>query len=122
MTTTDFAEQVAGVCARFAANLPGKIADGLAALENMSGGAAEAVETVIVSHRRLHEMCGLAPTLGFAGIGTAARAAEVVVREAASAKRAATPAEIAALKTELERLHLAATAELKNFRGKVKAP
>ena len=61
----EFAEQLARVRARFAAALDGKIGDSFAALEKISGGG-EATETVITTHRRLYEMCGLAPTLGFA--------------------------------------------------------
>ena len=101
MTTDDFTAKVALVRERFASTLPGKIADSFAALEKMADGG-DAIETVITTHRRLHEMCGTAPTLGFEATGKAARLTETTIREAAKAKRAATPVEIAALKTELE--------------------
>ena len=47
--------------------------------------------------------------------GQAAGAARTAIREAAKAKRAATAAEIAALKTEIERLRVAATGELQEL-------
>lgn len=115
MTNVDFNERVARVRARFAASLPGKIADSFADLKQMSGGGSDSIETVITAHRRLHEMCGIAPTLGFEATGNAARSTEATIHEAAKAKRAATPAEIAALKTELEQLRTAASGELQDF-------
>jgi hypothetical protein len=119
MTADNFIEKVARVRARFAANLPGKITDSFADFEKLSGGGADTIESVIVVHRRLHEMYGIAPTLGFVATGKAARSAETAIGEAAKAKRAATPAEIAALKTELERLRMATAGELQNFRESV---
>jgi uncharacterized protein YbjQ (UPF0145 family) len=115
MATDDFAEHVARVRARFAAKLNDKIAESFAELDKMSAGNADSVETVIIAHRRLHEMYGIAPTLGFAATGQAAGAARTVVRDAAKSKRALRPEEIAALKSELERLREAATADLREF-------
>jgi len=107
-------ERLARVRARFAAALDGKIADSFTALEQMAGGAAT-IDIVVVAHRRLHEMCGLAPTLGFAATGKAARAAETVMRPAAESKRALTPTEIGTLKYELERLRVVAACELQAY-------
>jgi len=107
-------ERLTHLRARFAAGLDGKIGESFAALEKISGGG-EAVEIVIVAHRRLHEMCGIAPTLGFAATGKAARSAESVLRAAAQCKRALTPAEIGALKCELEALRRAAAGELQAY-------
>ena len=81
----------------------------------MSVGGADAIEIVITTHRRLHEMYGIAPTLGFAATGKAAGVARAALREAAKAKRAATPAEIAILKFELEHLRDAAVADLQKL-------
>jgi hypothetical protein len=115
ITADDFAEHVARVRERFASRLNNKIADSFTALEKMVAGGGDAIETVIVAHRRLHEMYGIAPTLGFEATGKAAGGARTAIREAARAKRAPTPAEIAALKTELEKLREAAAADLRNF-------
>lgn len=110
----DLTEQLARVRARFAAGLDGKIGDSFAALEKMSAGG-DTTEIVVTAHRRLHELCGIAPTLGFMATGKAARSAETVMREAAISKRALTPAEISALKSELEVLRTAVAGELQAF-------
>ena len=110
----EFAEQLARVRARFAAALDGKIGDSFAALEKISGGS-DATEIVITAHRRLHEMCGIAATLDFAATGKAAGSAETVMCAAAKAKRALTPAEMAALKSELEALRRAAAGDLQTY-------
>lgn len=119
----DLTEQLACVRGRFASALDGKIADSFAALEKLSGGG-ETIEIVITAHRRLHDMCGTAPTLGFTATGKAARSAETVMREAARAKRALTSAEMTALKTELEALRTAASGELQTYssRGVAQCP
>ncbi len=119
MTNVDFNEKVARVRARFATSLPGKIADSFADLKQMSDGSSDSIDTVITAYRRLHEMCGIAPTLGFEATGKAARSTKAAIREAAKAKRAATPSEIAALRTELEQLRTAASGELQKFRSSV---
>lgn len=123
-TADDFAEHVARVRARFASTLNDKIALSFAELEQMAGGGAQAAETVIVTHRRLHEICGIAPTLGFAETGKAAGVARTAVREAAKSKRPPTPEEIAALRSALEQMREAAAADLKDFSdgGKPNAP
>lgn len=115
VTADDFAEHVARVRERFAATLNDKIAASFAALEKMSSDDGDVIETMIVAHRRLHEMYGIAPTLGFDATGKAAGRARSAIREAAKAKRAPTPAEIAAFKTEIEALREAAAAELRDF-------
>lgn len=115
MTADDFTVHVARIRDRFASALNSKIADSFAALEKMSAGGADSIETVITTHRRLHEMYGVAPTLGFEATGKAAGVARAALREAAKAKRAATPAEIAILRTELEHLRNAAAADLRSL-------
>jgi hypothetical protein len=115
LTADDFTVHVARVRDRFASTLNSKIADSFEALERMSAGGANAVEITIVTHRRLHEMYGVAPTLGFVATGKAAGAARAALRDAAKAKRAATPTELALLKTELEHLRDAAAADLRNL-------
>ena len=111
----DFAEHVARVRTRFASTLNDKIAASFAALAAMAGGGDAATEAVITTHRRLHEMYGVASTLGFVETGKAAGLARSTIREAAKAKRPPTPAETAALKTELESLREAGAAELQEL-------
>lgn len=111
----DFAEHLGRVRARFASTLADKIADGFIALEKISGGGGETIEIVVTAHRRLHEICGIAPTLGFEATGKAAALAEAVIRGAAKSKRALVPAEIAAFASELEGLRAAAAGELQTY-------
>jgi len=111
----DFHAHVARVRARFASTLNDKIAASIAALDEMTAGGDPAAEACITTHRRLHEMFGIAPTLGFAETGKFAGSARTTIREASKAKRAPMPAEIAALKHELERLREAGAAELQEF-------
>jgi len=115
MTKDDFADQVARVRARFASTLNSKVADSFADLEKMASGGLQSIEIAIVAHRRLHEMYGIAPTLGFASTGKAAGVARTTIGEAAKSKRAPTAAEIAALKTELESLRAGVAADLEDY-------
>ena len=108
----EFAERLERVRKRFAAALGGKIADNFAALPKLCGAGADAIETTIVVHRRLHKMCGIAPTLGFSATGQAARSAEMIVREPARTRRALTPDELSALTTRLDALRDAAHSEI----------
>lgn len=114
----EFNERIARVRQRFAAALPQKIEGGLAALPRLADSDADAIETLVVTHRSLHEMCGIAPSVGFAATGTAARTAETVLREPAKAKRPLTPQEITAYRTAIENLRNTAQSELESIRGR----
>ena len=112
MELDEFTERLARVRQRFAAALPSKIDDSLAALPQLSCANAGAIETLVVTHRKLHEMCGVAPSIGFPAVGKAARAAETVLREPAKTRRPLTVSEAAALRAELAGLRAAAQSEL----------
>lgn len=113
----EFNERLVRIRERFVSRLDGKIANSVAALEKISGGD-ETIETVVVVHRSLHEMCGIAPTLGFTAIGHAARAAEITMREAAKTGRALTLTEAVALKSDLEALRAAAADDRQTYMNK----
>jgi HPt (histidine-containing phosphotransfer) domain-containing protein len=106
----EFAQRLARIRRRFAAALPEKLDDSFAALPKLAGANADSIETLAVTHRKLHEICGIAPSIGFDAIGTAARAAETVLREPAKAKRPLKTDELAALRTRLEDLRAAIAA------------
>jgi hypothetical protein len=112
MRAEDFANRIARVRDRFADALPGRIADGFAALERMSSGGGDGIESGVATHRMLHEIYGIAPTLGFLATGTAAGHARTVIREAAKTRRIATSEEISALHSALESLRSAAESDL----------
>lgn len=117
MAVDEFSERLARIRQRFAASLPGKIDDSLAALPKMSYADPEAIETIVVTHRKLHEMCGVAPSIGFPATGQAARAAETVLRDPAKSKRPLTSDEIAAFITRIDGLRSAAQTELQSNIG-----
>jgi uncharacterized Fe-S center protein len=111
--TDEFTERLARIRQRFAASLHSKVDDSFAALSILSDKDADAIEAIIVTHRKLHEMCGIAPSIGFVATGTAARAAESVLREPAKTKRPLTAEEITALTSTLDRLRTAARSDLR---------
>jgi len=108
-TADDFAGHLARVRDRFAARLPARIDESEKAIDPE---AADPIEAVIVAHRRLHEMCGVAPTLGFAETGTAARAAETVVRVPAKEHRLLTESERTVFVEKIATLRQIASREL----------
>ncbi len=112
MSTDEFNERLARIRTRFAAALPKKIDDAFTALPVMSDKDAVAVETIVIVHRTLHEMCGVAPSLGFPATGKAARAAETVLREPAKTKRTLRTDEVKTLIAEIDALRSAAQADL----------
>lgn len=118
MEVDEFAERLARVRQRFAAALPAKIGDGFAVLSKLTDSGTDAIETLVVTHRKLHEMCGIAPSIGFAATGTAVRAAETVLREPAKTKRPLTLEEAAAFKTALEGLRETAQTDLQSMTGR----
>ena len=118
MNEDEFNERIARVRQRFAAALPQKIDEGFAALQRLGDDDADAIESLVVTHRSLHEMCGIAPSVGLPVTGTAAHAAETVLREPARTKRPLTPQEIAAYRTAIETLSEAAQSELEFIWGR----
>ena len=118
MNDDEFNERIARIRQRFAAALPEKIDGSLVALSHLGKSDADAIETLVVTHRNLHEMCGIAPSVGFAATGIAARAAETVLREPAKAKRPLTPQEVADCRRAIEKLREAAQSELQSIRGR----
>ena len=112
MDQDEFTDRLARIRQRFADALPAKIDDSFAMLPQLSCTDADAIEALVVTHRKLHEMCGIAPTIGFPAVGKAARAAETVLRGPAKSRRPLTAGEAAMLRAELTDLRQAAQAEL----------
>jgi hypothetical protein len=111
----EFTKRLARIRERFASTLSSKVDDSFASLSHFSD--ATGVETIIVTHRRLHEMCGIAPSVGFPATGKAARSAESVLRDPAKFKRLLTPAETLAFTAELNGLRRAAQFDLQSGTG-----
>jgi hypothetical protein len=108
----EFNERLAHIRRRFAAALPGKIEGIFVTLIDLSKMDDSTIDTVVVTHCRLHEMCGIAPSIGFSATGKAARLAETVLRDAAKLKRSLRAEEVTALTTELNALRVAAQSDL----------
>ena len=117
MEVDEFAERLARIRERFATTLNNKVDDSFACLPGLADKGAAAIETIIVVHRKLHEMCGIAPSIGFAATGKAARAAESVLREPAKTKRTLTNQELTAFTAELNGLRSAAQSDLQSHLG-----
>lgn len=118
MNEDEFNKRIARIRQRFAAALPQKIDGGFAALPRLAESDADAIELLVVTHRNLHEMCGVAPSIGFTATGVAARAAETVLRGPAKSKRPLTPQEVVAYREAIEKLREAAQSELESIRGR----
>jgi len=72
----EFTKRLARIRERFANTLSSKVDDSFASLPKLKNKDAAAIESIIVLHRKLHEMCGIAPSVGFPATGNAARAAK----------------------------------------------
>jgi len=113
----EFTKRLARIRERFANTLNSKVNDSFASLPKLKDKDAAAIETIIVVHRKLHEMCGIAPSVGFPATGNAARAAEAVLREPAKLKRSLTEQEIVAFTAGLDGLRTATQSELQSNAG-----
>ena len=106
-----FAERLARVRARFAGNLPGRIDSIDRALPNLSGDGESVFPALSAVHRNAHEICGIAPTVGFAATGKAARCVERILLQPLRDKRGLSEAEITSVREELAALRAAAQAD-----------
>lgn len=111
MEPDQFAERIAAVRKRFAAKLVTRISDTEAVLPTLSGDTPDTVDAVATTHRCIHELCGIGPTVGFDAIGRAARTMERILLQAARGKRGLTADEISGLRTGLDELRNAARAD-----------
>jgi hypothetical protein len=114
MAIDQFAERLARVRERFVSALESKIEDTFAAIPDLSGEAAGVI-AVAETYRRIHGIVGIAPTVGFAGTGRAARHLENMLLEPHQAERGLTVEEIATFKKALHTLRDAAAGELQSF-------
>jgi hypothetical protein len=117
VTADPFEERLAKVRDRFMSSLEGKIRDSYAALQNMSGAGALAVEAVGETYRRVHGIGGTGPTIGFPETGRAARSAEAAIIAAYRAQRGLTAEERAEFERKLHMLRDTARTELQTTCG-----
>ncbi len=113
MYADQFENRLAIVRHRFATTLESKIANVLVSADRMSRSKDGAIKDLSESYRHLHNICGIAPTVGFTTTGEAARAAEVALMQAHRERRSLTDTEVLNLKKALGRLRVAAASELR---------
>jgi hypothetical protein len=102
---------MANVRERFAAGLDSRIDLIEQALPHVTRSQL-GTEAVAAAHLQVHDMCGLAATVGFPQTGLAARSIERILLDARRDKRGLTAEEALRLKTAVQRLRRAAAAEL----------
>jgi hypothetical protein len=113
MHADPFEVRLAIVRHRFATTIESKIKDSVVSVNGMSRGNDAAIKHISESYRRLHSICGIGPTIGFAATGAAARIAELALMQAYRESRGLTEREVLSLKKALEHLRVAAASELR---------
>jgi Hpt domain len=103
-----FAERLDGVRRRFAAKLPARLDEIDAALPELMGEGGSVAAAVYAAHRKVHDLCGIGPTLGFKATGQAARLCEKILLQPSRGERGLTKQELACLKEGLVTLRAAA--------------
>lgn len=113
MDTDQFAQRLAAIRLRFAAKLATRIHDTDTALSQLAGDGSAAIESLVETYHRIHELCGLGASVGFAATSRAARVMEQILLEPYRARRALTEAEIDKLRPALAALRDAARTDCK---------
>jgi hypothetical protein len=111
VSTDEFAQRLAVVRKRFASKLATRINDTETALPRLAGNGPDVVDLVGTTHRCIHELCGIGPTVGFNETGRAARVIERILLEPSRLGRALTAAEVDSVRTGLGALRAAARAD-----------
>jgi hypothetical protein len=114
MAGDEFAERLAGVRKRFAARLAGKLDEIDGYLPALMGEGKDVAAAVYAAHRKVHDLCGIGPTLGFIATGQAARTCERVLLQPSRGERGLTEQEMAQLKAGLVQLRAAASSDMQS--------
>jgi hypothetical protein len=112
VASDDFVERLNGVRQRFAAKLPARLAELDAALAQLVGDGHEVASTVYATHRKVHDLCGIGPTIGFESTGRAARVCERILLNPSRDQRGLSEQEMAHLKEGLVALRAAARKDI----------
>ena len=115
MSGDPFADSLGRVRARFVAKVEGQIDVAGAAVPHLSEVAPNAAAALADVYRSIHGIVGIARTVGFPGIGAAARRVEDALREAYSKNRGLTTDEVSLFTTALGLLRDAASSELQSL-------
>jgi hypothetical protein len=109
--TDEFAERLAVIRKRFASKLTNRIKETDAALPTLAGDTPAVIEAVAITHRCIHELCGIGATVGFNATGQAARTMERILLAATRSNRGLTSDEITSLQAGLVVLRGAAQSD-----------
>jgi hypothetical protein len=113
MGVDQLAERIAVIRKRFASRLIATLHEIDPASRDLAGDGAN-VDAVAATYRRIHDVCGTGPTIGFTASGQAARKLDAVLIEPFRAKRGLTADEVAQLKDGLDALRLAAELDMQS--------
>ena len=80
----------------------------------MSGGGSEAIVAVADAYREFHDVCGIAPTIGFTATGQLARHCDAILVTPFRDQRALSESERAGLTEKIEALRTGALAEMQS--------
>src|SRR5476651_962267 len=86
-SATPFTERLARVRHRFVASLESKIDSVYAALPKLSGEGTAVAEVVDENYRRIHDIVGVSPSVGFFATGRVARTVENILSPPAAPAR-----------------------------------
>jgi len=110
----NFAERMVKVRARFASKLFIRIAQANDALPRMTGNGSDAIVAVADAYREFHDVCGIAPTIGFEATGQLARHCDAVLVTPFRDQRGLSENELALLTEKIEALRTGALAEMQS--------
>ena len=108
----DFTDRIAKLRVRFATKLADRLVQTTEALPRMSGNGSEAVDAVVEAYRQFHDICGIAPAIGFPETGRLARCCDDILVIPFRAGRALSENETAMLTTQIESLRVGAQSEM----------
>jgi hypothetical protein len=98
---------------RFSAKLIDRLRRTAADLPHMASDGVGPAELVANAYRWVHEICGIASTIGFDAIGQAARSCESILVGPYRARRGLTSNELTDLTARIESLQIAAGDEMR---------
>jgi hypothetical protein len=107
-----FEARIEGIRKRFAAKFAVRMQQTVADLSRMSGEGAVPADIVANAYHWLHEICGIASTIGFQATGLSARSCDTLLVGPYRAQRGLSATELVQLAEGLESLRLTAQVEL----------
>jgi hypothetical protein len=109
-----FAERIAVIRKHFASKLVARLGEIDASLPHLTGEGSTVIEAVVTTYRRIHDVCGVGPTVGFAETGRAARSLDAILAGPYRSERGLTAGELAALREGLDALRAAAKLDMQS--------